>query len=41
MLAAVTNFILEVLNPISIVFSIVLSIPVLWTWYEVALGRKR
>ncbi|MBW2740095.1 MAG: hypothetical protein JRE64_14905 [Deltaproteobacteria bacterium] len=41
MLSVITNFILEVLNPIGIVFSIILSIPVLWTWYEVALGRKR
>lgn len=41
MLSVMNDFILQVLNPIDIVLTIILSIPIFWTWYEVSLGRKR
>ena len=42
MIEYINNFILNVLNPISIILGIiVVAIPIFWTWYEVIFGRKR
>jgi len=37
----ILNFIENLLNPISIVLSIILAIPVFWTWYEIIFAARR
>lgn len=34
-------FIDNVLDPVSIVIGILVAIPVLWTWWDVVVGRRR
>lgn len=38
---AAREFILQWLDPIGIVLSLVLSIPILWTWWNVTFGESR
>ena len=40
-LAAMHNFIMTWLDPLSIVVGLVVSVPIFWTWYEVIWGRRR
>lgn len=35
------NFIMQWLDPISIVIGLIVTVPIFLTWYEVSLGRKR
>lgn len=41
MLQAASDLIMTYLDPIGVVIGILIAIPVLWTWYEVTLGRRR
>ena len=41
MSSVVSGFIFEVLDPVGVVLTIILSVPVFWTWWEVIFGRKR
>lgn len=31
----------EYVNPASVIVSLIVSVPIFWTWYEVTMGRKR
>ncbi|MCG6940638.1 MAG: hypothetical protein LJE69_05245 [Thiohalocapsa sp.] len=37
----VSGFINAYLDPIGIVLGLVITFPVIWTWWEVSLGRRR
>lgn len=41
LIEALIHWINTVLNPIGIVVGLVLAVPVFWTWWEVAIGRRR
>jgi hypothetical protein len=35
------HFIMTTLDPIGVVIGLLLAIPVVWTWYDVVIGRRR
>ena len=37
----IPDFIMTYLDPIGVVIGLVIAVPVLWTWYEVAFGQHR
>ncbi len=36
-----SNVVMTYLDPIGVVVGLIIAIPVLWTWYEVAFGQRR
>lgn len=41
LLQFIPEFVTEVLDPIGIVVSLLIAIPIFWTWWEIAFGAKR
>ncbi|MGV6817469.1 MAG: SAVED domain-containing protein [Thiotrichales bacterium] len=40
-LQPIPEFVTEVLDPIGIVISLLIAIPIFWTWWEIAFGARR
>lgn len=36
-----SNFVMAWLDPIGVVLGLLISIPIIWTWYEITFGRRR
>lgn len=41
MLQQVSDWIMTYLDPVGVVFGLLIAVPVLWTWWEVAFGQAR
>lgn len=41
MIQAIRHFILDVLDPISIVVGLIAAVPIFWTWWQVIFGEQR
>lgn len=41
MLEPIKQFIMSWLDPVGVVLGLLIAIPIIWTWYEVAIGQHR
>lgn len=37
----IVQFIMAWLDPVGVVLGLIIAVPVIWTWYEIAIGQKR